>query len=146
MSDEDKQRENTYTVNDRRRFTASGEPKDDVVGGGGRSTTGADEGAGEPREAELRASGGLTFSGFVIGLAQQAFVSLGLVKDPQTSTIRKDLPQAKAMIDVLAMLRDKTRGNLDEVEARLMDEMLDELRLCYVRESRDARKPQDQGG
>jgi hypothetical protein len=146
MSDEDKQRENTYTVNDRRRFKASGEPQDDVVGGDGRSAAGTGEDVGERRDAEHRASGGLTFSGFVIGLAQQAFVSLGLVKDPQTSTIRKDLPQAKAMIDVLAMLRDKTRGNLDEVEARMMDEMLDELRLCYVRESRDARKPQDQGG
>lgn len=146
MSDEDKQRENTCTVDDRRRFTASGEPKADVAGGGGRSAAGSVEDAGEAREAEHRASSGLTFSGFVIGLAQQAFVSLGLVKDPQTSTIRKDLPQAKAMIDVLAMLRDKTHGNLDEVEARMMDEMLDELRLCYVRESRDARKPQDQGG
>lgn len=146
MSDEDKQHENTYTVNDRRRSTASGEAKDDAVGGGGRLAAGADEDNGEPRDAENREGGGLTFSGFVIGLAQQAFVSLGLVKDPQTSTIRKDLPQAKAMIDVLAMLRDKTRGNLDEVEARMMDEMLDELRLRYVRESRDARKPQDQGG
>ena len=147
MSDEDKQYEKAYTVNDRRRFTASGETKDDTVGGGGRSAAGADdEDNGEPRDAETRASAGLTFSGFVIGLAQQAFVSLGLVKDPQTSTIRKDLPQAKAMTDVLAMLRDKTRGNLDEVEARMMDEMLDELRLCFVRESRDARKPQDQGG
>jgi hypothetical protein len=146
MSDQDKQRENTYTINDRRRFTASAEAKDAAVGGGGRSAAGAADNEGELRDAENRASAGLTFSGFVIGLAQQAFVSLGLVKDPQTATIHKDLPQAKAMIDVLAMLRDKTRGNLDEVEARMMDEMLDELRLRYVRESRDARKPQDQGG
>lgn len=146
MSDEDKQHERTYTVNDRRRFTASGEAKDDAVEGGRRSAAGVDEDCGESRGSGNRVIGGLTFSGFVIGLAQQAFVSLGLVKDPQSSTIRKDLPQAKAMIDVLAMLRDKTRGNLDEVEARMMDEMLDELRLRYVRETRDARKPQDQGG
>ena len=53
---------------------------------------------------------------------------------------------ARQTIDTLELLQEKTRGNLDEVEARMMDEMLDELRLCFVRESRDARKPQDQGG
>jgi len=126
--DEDKHDDRAFTVNDRRRFTASGESRDESDGK-------RDEQDGRTdRPAE-----GLSFSGFVIGLAQQAFVSLGLVKDPQTSTIRKDLPQAKAMIDILAMLREKTRGNLDEVEARMMDEMLDELRLRYVRELRESR-------
>jgi hypothetical protein len=146
MSDEDEQHEKAFTVDDRRRFTASGDTKENAAGSGGHPGSGAAGENSEPRDAENRPNAGLTFSGFVIGLAQQAFVSLGLVQDPQTSTVRKDLPQAKAMIDVLAMLRDKTRGNLDEVEARMMDEMLDELRLRYVRESRDARKPQDQGG
>jgi len=146
MSDEDRQQEKPFTVSDRRRFTASGELREAVAGheeapGGASSDRG-----GASREAEKDPIAGLTFSGFVIGLAQQAFVFLGLVKDPQTSTIQKDLPQAKAMIDILAMLREKTRGNLDEVEARMMDEMLDELRLRYVREMREARKPQDQGG
>jgi hypothetical protein len=129
MPDEDEQHDKPFTVNDRRRFTASGEARDESDRGGAARE-------GEPGQGGNRASG-LTFSGFVIGLAQQAFVSLGLVKDPQTSTVRKDLPQAKAMIDVLAMLRDKTRGNLDEVESRMMDEMLDELRLRYVRELRE---------
>jgi hypothetical protein len=142
MSDENKRQEKPFAVNDRRRFTASGEAKDSAAGGSEPTSPAAGGKSEESRRAETReAPSGLTFSGFVIGLAQQAFVSLGLVKDPQTSTIRKDLPQAKAMIDVLAMLRDKTSGNLDEVEARMMDEMLDELRLRYVRESRDARKP-----
>lgn len=131
MADDDKQHDKPFTVNDRRRFTASGASRD-APGGDGFA------GGGDSGEPDKRAAG-LTFSGFVIGLAQQAFVSLGLVKDPQTSTVRKDLPQAKAMIDVLAMLRDKTRGNLDEVESRMMDEMLDELRLRYVRELRESR-------
>jgi len=132
MPDDEKQQDKPFTVNDQRRFTASGDLR-----------TGRDDiavGDGSERSAENRVGGALTFSGFVIGLAQQAFVALGLVKDPQTSTERKDLAQAKAMIDVLSMLREKTRGNLDEVETRMMDEMLDELRLRYVRESRDARK------
>jgi hypothetical protein len=138
MPEDDKQQDKPFTVNDRRRFSATGATRDESD-----QTSGPAVEAGRASGTEAAADpvgSGLTFSGFVIGLAQQAFVSLGLVKDPQTSTVRKDLPQAKAMIDVLSMLRDKTRGNLDEVESRMMDEMLDELRLRYVREAREARK------
>ena len=85
-------------------------------------------------------TGELSFSGFVIGMAQQALLSLGLAPDSETATARKDLAHAKAVIDILTMLREKTHGNLDEVEARLMDEMLDELRLQYVRETRGSLK------
>jgi hypothetical protein len=136
MPEDDKQQEKPFTVNDRRRFSATGAARAESDQTS-KPEAGRDSGS-EPKEGAV--GSGLTFSGFVIGLAQQAFVSLGLVKDPQTSTVRKDLPQAKAMIDVLSMLRDKTHGNLDEVESRMMDEMLDELRLRYVREAREARK------
>ena len=93
-----------------------------------------------PEDATAGVTSELTFSGFVIGLAQQALMSLGLAPVPDAENAQKDLAHAKAVIDILTMLRDKTRGNLDEVETRLMDEMLDELRLQYVRETRDSRK------
>lgn len=134
MPDDEKQQQKPFAVNDRRRFTASGETREPLDSGAGKG--------GETSGGENHANRALTFSGFVIGLAQQAFVSLGLVQNPQSSTVGKDLPQAKAMIDVLSMLREKTRGNLDEVESRMMDEMLDELRLRYVRELRETRKLQ----
>lgn len=139
MPDEENNQDKPFTVNDRRRFTASGDSRERVDGPMAEASgaTAPQQGIGSEEPAN-RAAGDLTFSGFVIGLAQQAFVSLGLVKDPQTASLRKDLPQAKAMIDVLAMLREKTQGNLDEVEARMMDEMIDELRLRYVRETRKA--------
>lgn len=116
-----------FTVSDRRRFTSEGEPRE-RVGDSGEAATDANR------------SGEISFSGFVIGLAQQAFVALGLVDDSGAAEVRKDLPQAKATIDVLSMLRDKTKGNLDEVESRMMDDVLDELRLRYVREHRGAKK------
>ena len=93
-----------------------------------------------PEGTTAGATSELTFSGFVIGLAQQALMSLGLAPAPEAENAKKDLAHAKAVIDILTMLRDKTRGNLDEVETRLMDEMLDELKLQYVRETRDSRK------
>jgi len=96
-----------------------------------------------PENAAPGGAAELTFSGFVIGLAQQALVSLGLAPVPDAGS--KDLAHAKAVIDILTMLREKTRGNLDEVESRLMDEMLDELKLQYVRETRDSLKPHGGG-
>ena len=56
--------------------------------------------------------------------------------DPQSGATRRDLPQAKAMIDILSMLAEKTAGNLDEHESHMMDEMLYELRMHYVKELR----------
>lgn len=119
-----------FTVNDKRRFTSSGDPR------GGRESPEPEAGDAPTGEAAQE----ISFSGFVIGLAQQAFVALGLVPSPDGTGVRKDLVQAKAMIDVLAMLRDKTRGNLEETEARMMEDVLDELRLRYVREHREMHK------
>ena len=104
-----------------------------------RRAGGTSGATGDPSHSELG------FSGFVIGLAQQALVSLGLVPEGEDGSVKKDLEHAKVVIDVIAMLREKTRGNLDEVESRLVDEMLDELRLHYVRETRGSRKT-DGGG
>ena len=105
-------------------------------GGGGAAASSVDS---EPGAVEI------SFSGFIIGLAQQALVSLGIAPESENAPAKKDLAHAKAVIDVLAMLREKTRGNLDEVETRLVDEMLDELRLQYVRETRGSHKT-DGGG
>jgi hypothetical protein len=98
--------------------------------------------AEEPAEEGAGELGHLTFSGFVIGLAQQAFMFLGVIPDPQSAVVHKDLMQARAMIDIIEMLRDKTRGNLEEVEERMMEEMLEELHLQYVREVRASMAPQ----
>jgi hypothetical protein len=131
MEKDETRDEKGFVVQDRRRFTAVGDAKPGVEGN-----------EPETRSAEVPSAHALTFSGFVVGLAQQAFVSLGLVSEVEGEAPKKDLPQAKAMIDVLTMLRDKTRGNLDEVESRMMDDVLDELRLRFVRELRDSRKTQ----
>ncbi len=88
----------------------------------------------EPEEQDL--AGELNFSSFVVGLASQAFMFLGLAPDSRSGVVAKDLAQARAMIDILAMLREKTAGNLDEDEDHLMEEMLYELQLQYVREVR----------
>ena len=73
------------------------------------------------------------FSNFVLSLAATAMVQLGMVPDPETgATVEPNLPIAKHTIDTLALMREKTQGNLDEEEEKLLDSMLYELRMRFV--------------
>ena len=67
------------------------------------------------------------------GLAAQVHVGLGLRPDPISKATAKDLAAARQGIDLLAMLDEKTRGNLTPDEARLLGAILADLRLAYVR-------------
>ena len=73
------------------------------------------------------------FPTFVLSLATSAMLHLGLIPDPQTGEPGKvDRELARHTIDTLEMLEEKTRGNLDDEEARLLKEALTELRMRYV--------------
>lgn len=69
----------------------------------------------------------VTFSSFVVSLATSAMRHLG--EGPEAEL---DLPLAKHTIDLLSVLHDKTRGNLDEEEARLVEAVLYETRMKYL--------------
>jgi hypothetical protein len=69
-------------------------------------------------------------------LVNTVMMSLGQFPDPMTQQRRRDLVQAKHTIDILLMLRDKTRGNLTADEARLLQELLPQLQMAYVTASR----------
>jgi hypothetical protein len=73
------------------------------------------------------------FSNFVLSLAATAMVQLGMVADPETGeTVEPNLPIAQHTIDTLALLREKTQGNLDDEEEKLLDSMIYELRMRFV--------------
>ena len=78
----------------------------------------------------------IDFSTFVLSLGASALLHLGLTPDPSQEGGAKaavDLPLARQAIDTLEMLEEKTRGNLDEEEAKLMQSVLYELRMHFVR-------------
>ena len=77
----------------------------------------------------------IDFSTLVFSLATQAMVSLGLTPDPVTQKTEKNLPLAKQNIDILNLLKEKTKGNLSEEEYKLLDGLLAEVRLQYVNAS-----------
>jgi hypothetical protein len=59
---------------------------------------------------------------------------LGKVMNPVSNTIERNLEQAKQSIDMLEMLRDKTKGNLSPETERMLQQFLSDLRLNYVDE------------
>jgi hypothetical protein len=98
----------------------------------------------EAAEEQAAAGGGralppVEFSGLVLSLSHAAMMHLGQVPDPNTGQARQDLELARHTIDTLAMLKEKTQGNLDAEEQRLIDHALTELRLGFVHLSRQAR-------
>ena len=73
---------------------------------------------------------------FISGLAGQVLINLGLYKNPSTGRVGKDIEQAKYSIDLLQILKDKMRGNLTEEEEKLINTILYDLRMRYVKACR----------
>lgn len=75
----------------------------------------------------------VSFITFILSLAQSAMVLMGEAPDPETGEYMHNLPQAKHTIDILAMLDCKTRGNLADEEHDVLESILCELRMAYVK-------------
>ena len=73
-----------------------------------------------------------SFVNFLSTLATNAAASLGAVPHPATGKRSLDLDTGKYWLDVLGMLRDKTKGNLHKEESRLLEGLLGDLRMQYV--------------
>ena len=76
----------------------------------------------------------LLFMQLVMMFQGLALQNLGKVMNPVTNQIERNLEQAKNMIDILGMLDEKTKGNLNDNEQKLMEHVLFELRMNYVDE------------
>jgi len=76
------------------------------------------------------------FNFFITTLSIQASISLGQLANPVTNKIEEDITQAKFIIDTMGMLKEKTKGNLKEDEANLLENVLYELRMQYVAKSK----------
>jgi hypothetical protein len=137
--------EKGFVIKDRRRFDDSGEarpetPREQAPAKPQESKPEAQ--AAEPRQDE-KAQGTsteqsfpeLNFSTFVFSLGTSAMYHFGDFPDPVTKKAERNLEAAKQTIDILAILKDKTKGNLSEDEERLLESLLYELRMRYIRET-----------
>ncbi|MBU4305189.1 MAG: DUF1844 domain-containing protein [Candidatus Omnitrophica bacterium] len=73
-----------------------------------------------------------TFSVFISSLAMQALIALGEIENPITNKKETEPEQAKYLIDTISMIQEKTKNNLTEEEAKIIDQILYELRMKYV--------------
>ena len=76
----------------------------------------------------------INFSTFIFSLNSSALVHLGAIADPITGSMHKELTIAKQTIDILAMLKEKTKGNLTDDEDKLLSHILHDLRIKFVQE------------
>jgi len=74
----------------------------------------------------------VAFSSFVISLGSSSLMLMGEQLDPQQSPLPVNLPQAKEIIDLLSVLDEKTKGNLNPEEQAVLRDMLYALRMKYV--------------
>jgi hypothetical protein len=123
--------ERGFKVDDRRRFSADGVKRGEEA----QESPAAAEVPRPPPPSEPRELPELDFSTFVLSLTTSAMVHLGEAPHPDRA-VRKELTLAKQTIDLLGLLREKTKGNLTEEESKLMDEVLYDLRLRYVSAAR----------
>ncbi len=73
-----------------------------------------------------------TFAEFVFSLNTQALILLGAFPNPISGKYEKNIPYAQHTIDTIAMLKDKTKNNLDKDEEELIDNILYDLRMRFV--------------
>jgi hypothetical protein len=87
-----------------------------------------------PSEKTAGALPMITFSTFIASLNAAVLANLGIIEEPGTGRRSKNLLLAKQTIDILAMLEEKTRGNLTSDESTILQSVLYDLRIMYVRE------------
>ncbi len=87
---------------------------------------------------------GALFVNLVMMFHTAAMQHMGKLKNPITDKIERDLLQAQVSIDMLDMLKAKTKGNLTEEETRFLDRVISELKLNYVDEAEKDRKAQQE--
>ena len=141
MAEEEKESERGFRVKDRRRFVSPVDESDsgasptqtepsrpsEESGSSTSSYPGTQEAASaSPPRPEI------SFSSFILGLSTQALIYMGEIPPAPGQPEQTDLSAAQQMIDVLAMLKQKTVGNLDAGEEAMLANALFDLRMRYV--------------
>ncbi len=125
--------EKGFVIKDRRSFDETGELKDKKAKEEEKKEKEAIK-KGPPKDEDKRPPlPEVNFISLVFSLSSSAFLHFGEIADPQTGEKKKDLPLAKHAIDTIAMLKEKTKGNLTEEEQKFMDNVLTDLRWRYVK-------------
>jgi len=125
----DQELEKSFVVRDKR-FSAKKEEKEEPQIKEEEKT---EEAPGEDTSAQKGPLPEIDFRNFILSLSTSALIQLGEIEDPFTQKQVKNLPLAKQTIDLIGMLKEKTSGNLTPDEERVIDYILYDLRMRYVK-------------
>lgn len=140
---EEREKERGFRVVDKRRFNAEGEtrpdaPPDATPKAPEQSHVSTPAPAASPgptkttQEPAAKPAYDIDFISFCASLATNALAAMGALPDAQARGLPKSPDLAREYIDILAMLEDKTRGNLSPQEQQALSQLLSELRLQFV--------------
>jgi hypothetical protein len=125
----DEEQEKGFVVRDKR-FSATKEEKEE-------SQIKEEPKIGETPRQDTSAQQGplpeIDFTNFTLSLSTSALIQLGEIQDPFTQKLAKNLPLAKQTIDLIGMLKEKTKGNLSPDEEKVIEYVLYDLRMRYVK-------------
>jgi hypothetical protein len=96
---------------------------------------GAESPADEKAQEGSKEPPPITFSTFVLSLSSSALIQLGEIPDPFTKKVEKNLTVAHQTIDLLGLLQQKTEGNLTDDEAKMLEAVLYDLRMRFLKAS-----------
>jgi DNA-nicking Smr family endonuclease len=129
----DETHDKDFIIKDKRTFDESGEIRQKEE----KKTDQAEQASEDKDKSESEEKNFLpemNFSSFVFSLSTSVMYHFGDFPDPVSQKTEKNLSAAKQTIDILGMLKEKTEGNLDDNEKELLDGMLFELRMRYLKE------------
>jgi hypothetical protein len=129
MSEEEIQGQG-FIIKDKRTFDTKGEIKDKSEKTEIRKDEGKEKTKEEKGSVPLPE---INFSSFLLSLSSSTLLHLGEIADPQSGEKKKDLILAKQSIDIINLLKDKTKGNLTQEEEKLLEHLLYDLRMRFVK-------------
>jgi len=129
------EKEKGFVVKDRRMFSQDSPPAADEAPAADARPEPKAEPAPEDQHRQTETPlPQINFPTFVASLNASALVHLGVIEDPVSGKVEKNLPMAKQTIDILSMLQQKTAGNLTADEDGMLKSILYDLRILFVKE------------
>ena len=84
------------------------------------------------------------FYSLIYSFQMQTWMSMGKIKNPVSDKVEKDLNAAQMTIDIIDMIKEKTKNNLTEQESKFIEQVLADLKLNYVHESSNTEEPKEE--
>ena len=135
-----------FKIQDRRKFTETGDLRDDS-----NESTSPQEPSNEassqkseeqnksdvPINDQSNSSPKMDFPTLILSLTSTAIFQMGLAPNPATNKTEKNIVAAKQTIDILEILQEKTKGNLDAEESKLLNHCVHDLKMNYLKASQN---------